>query len=264
MFYYQLNKRDSTNGYGAIIRIGNSSFSTYHSNEGVLASSGSLTNIAVEREFKSILPQPYSNCQIDPQSPNFQPNLDNFNKIDLTDYTYTQQFCFTQCMQKYIIDKYNCSITYLPSLYNASECALDENSNLFNDLFRKISIDKDCLPLCPLQCNEEVYRTSVSSHQVLAFKFYEKIKNKTLLASDFGTKRMNRDSIGTSVVSVNIFYQSLSFILTTESPRMDIVSLLASIGGNLGLFLGVSVFSLCEIIEVIIEMFYILKENRKK
>ena len=41
---------------------------------------------------------------------------------------------------------------------------------------------------------------------------------------------------------------------------MNIVSLLASIGGNLSLFLGVSVFSLCEIIEVLIEIYFIVKK----
>jgi hypothetical protein len=38
---------------------------------------------------------------------------------------------------------------------------------------------------------------------------------------------------------------------------MDIVSMLASIGGNLGLFLGVSVFSLCELVEVAIEVYHV-------
>ena len=40
---------------------------------------------------------------------------------------------------------------------------------------------------------------------------------------------------------------------------MNFVSLLANIGGNLGLFLGVSVFSLCEIVEIFIEIFFIKK-----
>jgi hypothetical protein len=41
----------------------------------------------------------------------------------------------------------------------------------------------------------------------------------------------------------------------------DLVSLLASIGGNLGLFLGMSVFSLAEIVEVIIEIVFVLKKR---
>ena len=48
---------------------------------------------------------------------------------------------------------------------------------------------------------------------------------------------------------VNIFYDSLSYVETTESPQMDLISLLASIGGHLSLFLGVNVLSLFELVE---------------
>jgi len=41
---------------------------------------------------------------------------------------------------------------------------------------------------------------------------------------------------------------------------MDIASLVATVGGNLGLFLGVSVFRLCEIVEVLIEMYSLTKK----
>ena len=44
---------------------------------------------------------------------------------------------------------------------------------------------------------------------------------------------------------------------------MDWVNLLASIGGNLSLFLGVSVFSVCEIIEVLIEIYFIKNKSNK-
>ena len=42
---------------------------------------------------------------------------------------------------------------------------------------------------------------------------------------------------------------------------MDGIKLLADIGGNLGFYLGVSVFSLFEVVEVGVEIFYILKQN---
>jgi hypothetical protein len=67
-------------------------------------------------------------------------------------------------------------------------------------------------------------------------------------------------------VRVNIFYDSLSYVETTESPQMDLISLLASIGGNLSLFLGVSVLSLFELVEVALIIFSIklLKTNKTR
>jgi len=85
--------------------------------------------------------------------------------------------------------------------------------------------------------------------------FVEYIKYNDNLSTDFVTTRINAINAAKSIVKVNIFYESMSYELSTESPKMDIVSMLASIGGNLGLFLGVSVFSLCEIVEVALEIF---------
>ena len=65
-----------------------------------------------------------------------------------------------------------------------------------------------------------------------------------------------------SFVNVNIFYSSVSVILTTES-QMNWISLLGTIGGNLSLFLGVSVFSLCEFVEAAIDIFLFLKQAKK-
>ena len=89
--------------------------------------------------------------------------------------------------------------------------------------------------------------------------FADYIKNNKNLSSDFIRTTISPTTAANSVVKVNIFYDSMSYELSTESPKMDIVSLLASIGGNLGLFLGVSVFSLCELIEVAIEIYFVKK-----
>ncbi len=60
-----------------------------------------------------------------------------------------------------------------------------------------------------------------------------------------------------SFVSLNIFYNSLTYEISTESPQTDFIWLFASIGGYSGLFLGVSVFSLFEPFIVLIEIFFI-------
>ena len=63
-----------------------------------------------------------------------------------------------------------------------------------------------------------------------------------------------------SFVNVYVYYESLNYAESSETPQMNVGQLLASIGGNLGLFLGVSVFSLCEIVEVLIEIYFIVKK----
>ena len=95
------------NNFGVVIRIGNSSYETFYSyGEGILVSAGFLTYLAVNREFKSALPKPYSNCDINSNSPNFIQDLDLYNLIIQSGYEYTQQLCFYQCYQNHVINKY--------------------------------------------------------------------------------------------------------------------------------------------------------------
>ena len=264
-FYEGLLGFFKQNGLGAVIRIGNSSYSTFFDANGVLVSPGFQTNIAVDREFKFMLPKPYSNCEINSNSPTYRPDSDLYSLIGHSVYDYTQQLCFSQCRQSRFIKKKNCSLPFTLSLYNASQCndydygllshyglwsLLDENpyeDNFLNDF---------CLPLCPLECNQTLYKTSISFSQLLGTEFISHIKKNPNLAPDFIHRQIDLTTVEKSVVSVNVFYESLSYTLSTESPQMDMVSLIASIGGNLSLFLGVSVFSLCEMLEVAIEMFY--------
>ena len=64
-----------------------------------------------------------------------------------------------------------------------------------------------------------------------------------------------------SVVRLLVYYDSLSYSQIDEAPQIDLVALIANIGGNLGLFLGVSLFSLCEIITTILEIYFYKKAS---
>jgi hypothetical protein len=248
------------NESGLVIRIGNSSYSTYYASYGIFLSPGLSSYIAVDREFKSILPKPYSNCEIDSNSPKYRHDSLLYDLIDKSDYAYTQQLCFVQCYQDYIIKKYNCSITYFLNLFNASTCNSSLEMSIYDstDFFDGNFISNNCASLCPLECNQTLYKTLVTTNQLNGNDVYVmKIKNNSKLASDFINRTIDSRNARKSIVRVSVFYQSLSYTLSNESPQVDGVALFGSIGGNLSLFLGVSLFSLCEIIELIMELMYI-------
>ena len=257
------NTTDDVYGLGAVIRIGNSSFLTFDSSNDIYISAGFQTNIAIKREFKSMLPHPYSNCKIELSSPTFRTDSDLYNLIGETNYAYSQQLCFSQCMQKDVIEKYNCSLYIFISLYNVTQCDYELYLRIINssDTLRGDFINDKCIPRCPLECNQTEYKTSLSSYQLIGNQFVSKIEKNQRIAKDFLNRTLDSTTVEKSFVRINIFYDSLSYTLTTESPEMNFISLLASIGGNLGLFLGVSVFSICELIEMIIEIFFILKNK---
>jgi hypothetical protein len=256
----------SINGLGALIRIDNSSYSKFYLDTGILVSAGFQTNIAVEREFKQMLPKPYSNCEVEPNSSKFKQGLELYNLIGQTKYAYSQQLCIFQCIQRESIKKYNCTLSYITSLFNASACnfSFKEFRSALDNITKSGEIFHDiCLPLCPLECNQTLYKTSISSFSLYGTKYLSTIQRNPNLASDFLKRTLDSITATQSFVKLNVFYESLSYTISTETSKIDVISLLASIGGNLGLFLGVSVFSLCEIFEAFIEIFFILMVKNK-
>ena len=249
------------NGFGAVIRIGNSSYSTFYSRGvGILVSAGTVTYISVDREFKSMLPKPYSNCEIDSSSPKYINGMDLYNLILQSKFKYTQQLCFRQCFQNFIFKKYNCSYFDFLSNYNVTQCT--ENSNI-TDFFDETFVKNNCLSSCPLECDQTLFYTSISSTLLNGYNYIPLIESNSILSNDFINRTLDAITVRESFVQLYIYYESLSYTLTEELPQMDAVSLLGSIGGNLGLFLGVSFFSLCEIVEVAIEIFFILKQKNR-
>jgi len=253
--YEKLFDYGNFNGLGAIFLIGNSSYLAM--DNPILVTPGLLTYITVDREFNSILPKPYSNCDIDST---FKSNSSLFNLISKSKYLYTQQLCLTQCFQQYLIDNYNCTLSILFKMFNVTNVCNDKAFVDIEDSYLMDSLFKICLQLCPLECNQTLYKTSLSSSYLTGHKYISQIQNSNL-STDFINRTIDAATARESIVQVNIFYQSLSYSESTESPQINIVSLLGSMGGNLGLFLGVSVFSLGEIVEVFIEIYYILRRK---
>jgi hypothetical protein len=254
--HYEMLNNYVSYGLGGLIQIGNSSYSTFYSNSGIFVSPGTIVYISMNREFKTMLPKPYSNCEIDSNTPKYIHGREFYNLIANSTYEYTQQLCISQCIQKHYIEKYNCTLDFLLSLYHKSQCSSDLDS-IFDGNF----INDVCTPMCPLECSRIKYKTSISFNQLNGNSYISLIKKNPRLSSDFINRILDATQAEKSIVKVNIFYESLSYTHSTESPQMDMVSLLANIGGNMGLFLGVSVFTLAEIVNVLIEVYFILRNN---
>ncbi len=253
-------------GIGAMVRIDNSSYMTDHIFDGIRIMTGTHTELEIERSFKFTMPKPYSSCEIDDSSP-MTSNSELYNLIAQSQFEYTQQLCFQQCFQKYTIKECNCAASTFVTLFNASLCesfkSVSCSLNVFkNKYMAKNFIHDHCFDLCPLECNRTQYKASVSSHQFMGDLYVDHIRKNKNLSADFITQTIDSDSVAQSISSINIFYDSLSFTLSNESPQMDIVALLGNIGGNLGLFLGMSMLSVCEIIEILIEIFLIKTKNQ--
>jgi hypothetical protein len=255
-------------GVGALVRIDNSSYLTDHDYGGIRIMPGYYTSISISRSFKSTLPKPYSNCLIDNQT-NAGFHSELFDLIQNSPYRYTQPMCFTQCQQKYIYSKCNCTDPSVTSLFSSvPQCIPLEQLvcmvNLYKTLlFTNDFIQENCLTECPLECYFDQFDESLSSSELQPKLFLDYLNSNPKLAADFTTNKIDLNTVKQSFATLHIFYKSLSYDTFTESPQTNLVWLFASIGGYLSLFLGISVFSVFEAIQVLFEILFIKLSNHK-
>jgi hypothetical protein len=269
IFYVNFHKNLATinsyngGGLGALIRIDNSSYLTsYIGSDGIKIEPGHKTSVSVSRSFKSSLPKPYSNCLIDNQT-NAGFHSELFDIISNSAYRYTQPTCFLQCLQRAILYECKCTDPSILSLFsNGSQCLTSEQTqcmiHLYDEkLYKNDFVHENCLHECPLECYYDRFEALLSSVELIPNYYLDFLNSHSNLLGDFVQTQLDLEMVRKSFVSLNIFYKSLSYEMSTETPQTDFIWLFASIGGYLGLFLGMSVFSLFEPFVVLIEIAFI-------
>jgi len=251
--------------WGAIVRIENNTYLTDNSfgSGDIHLASGRKFWLKIKRSFEFSLPKPYSNCDI--------PNNDDSNNDQLqalysiytlfarSAYQYTREACFVQCYQQRLVQNCNCSDPKFFSLFaNVSVCSLNDVDS-FEYECQKVNFPRgiikwnECLNVFPLECNRTEYGIDITFSE-LNNDFYEfLLRQSAILMSDDGSFKATKPP-SQRFVSFNIFYDTLSYELVVEMPKMNLVELIASIGGNLSLFVGVSIFTLFEVVEIVLEI----------
>ena len=117
---------------------------------------------------------------------------------------------------------------------------------------------KICEPFCPEECNSTSYLMAASFSNYPAKSYAE---NYLLLNN---TKKIykNYQELKNNVLALNIYFSDLSFTLIGQQAKMVFLDLISNIGGLLGLFVGMSFLSLVEVLQVFIEIIYVLIETR--
>ena len=243
---------------GALIGISNNSFarSTFQTLD---VSPGKETNIIVKKTFLNQYPKPYSNCDFDSFTSSFDSVL--YRSLVRNNVAYNQQDCYIQCYQKKVEEKCMCSFpSFFPvslnnklCIDNASQlCAIELRDPFFTG---EIQGYEECSRLCPLECKQMQFSFSMSSSGYMTPKNAEfNYFNNSIVKSKYKGSLVTYDDVKSSVVVLNIFYDDLSHTEVTESVKITVNQMFSNIGGALGLCIGMSVMSLIEILEILVEI----------
>ncbi|XP_068692090.1 acid-sensing ion channel 1C-like [Montipora foliosa] len=156
---------------------------------------------------------------------------------------YSCQACRMSCLALKEVQMCNCSEPKFP--INSSACFSLEQHSCITDVYVKFKARRlDCISKCPQPCFENVFSFTVSSAR-WSKAFSRRIQKKYRLGKSFG----NAAIISENFVRLQIFYEDLSLAKTINEEAYKVENLLADIGGQLGLWIGVSVITVVEVVE---------------
>ena len=251
------NKYPTTFSSGLKVYIHNNSFEPT-SSEVIYVQTGTQANIGVKRSFLYNYPDPYSNC-IDLTS--FSSELYNFMRDN--NKVYRRSDCFELCLQRAIINTCGCFTSKFNKMNaNVSACLnISQYDCLITTTNSFISGQANCLADCPLECTSVKYDVSLSSLDYPNSKAFEVIFNdkKTFARlQSLYNQTLTFDVFKKSFVSLNIYYPYVQYTKITEMPKITSSGVFSSVGGSLGMFVGFSIFSVLESLEIVIRMVKIL------
>ncbi|RNA03290.1 degenerin deg-1-like [Brachionus plicatilis] len=220
-----------------------------------------LTNINVRKRVTKKFPYPYSKC-LEDHSPFLSSEVYQATKKQAE--SYSQNLCFDLCYQSFLFAKCKCSDPNKPLFKSAPPCT--SNSEFlcmclqFIEFYTKSDIDKICENDCPLECERTEYDFTVS------FTDYPTDLRANSLVDLLNSKNVSKnyslDFVKQNSLKVNIVYDSLEYVEIQELKKTEIVDLVSSIGGLLGLFIGLSVLSFAEIFEILILVLHEIFEKK--
>ncbi|CAF0954678.1 unnamed protein product, partial [Brachionus calyciflorus] len=121
-----------------------------------------------------------------------------------------------------------------------------------------------CYNYCPNECYQVLYDTRIDNAKYPS-KWYTKIlNNSTISTKEYFEFLATSDylTLQQTLLMINIYYENMFYTLIEDSPEITIDLLIAYIGGNFGLFVGISLLSLVEFIEIIFYVIYMFIKRR--
>jgi hypothetical protein len=217
--------------------------------EGIDAPVKKTTNIALSRVFNNKIEKPFSDCTED-----LEASGSKYYKI-LTDanYTYKQSDCMDLCFSDYAFKRCQCREGFNIKLFQGPLCKSIEEIKCLFDSLKPFNDFESNNCNCSFECHSisYPYSTFLSEFPTEPYTrmYAEAYEN---VDPDF------IHYLSYSLLAINIYYDELQYTVIDEQRKYEWIDLLASIGGSLGLFLGSSILSFMEVIEIFIRLFGIL------
>lgn len=225
---------------------------------GIFIRTGTFTNIGFRRvESESLLSQ-YSNC-VEAEM------VDTIisREMKLLDIKYSRKNCLDLMAIKMAMEHVECYDIKYPQILNATPCNTFET---YLSLMNMTYPFDDYLDMCPFECKTVSLELSFSFNSFPTFNHYklELYRDREMYEKLFETNNISIEHFQLIIARIYVKVDDIRVTHISESPTMNIPDLSANLGGTLGLFIGVSILSFVEIIELIVDLIFIFAKYLKR
>ncbi|XP_032236199.2 acid-sensing ion channel 3 isoform X2 [Nematostella vectensis] len=203
---------------------------------------GFSTNVRLARKEISSLESPYnSNCSRD------------------TNYA-SQSYCLVQCYSDMVVKRCGCHMLGMTEETGHTPwCSPQQIKACVYTTSRRFQPN---MCSCPVRCSRVEFDVQLSSLYYPPDNFWETISNErnlTIYAND--TKKF-QEWYRRRVIQLNVFYKELTTEVRKEKEAYTISDLAGDFGGNMGLFLGCSILTIAEFIDLLVV--YLVHRHKKR
>ncbi|XP_022296643.2 acid-sensing ion channel 4-B-like [Crassostrea virginica] len=215
-----------------------------------LVSAGTVTYVPFRRIDSTFLPYPYKAFGDDycteTSAPDFQNPLKHYKQ-------YSSYACIRECRARFIYKR--CQCRHINDFGNETICTIAQEHTCVRKAKEKfdssLSIKNNCK--CPLSCHQVAYDLDFSSAKIPSTKYEEYFSTQNL------------QDLSTNHIELRFFYHTFFVENVQQVPKIDLTSVLGNVGGYMGIFLGASLLTLMELLEVfMVAMFLISKRLIRK
>ncbi|KAH9490745.1 hypothetical protein Btru_051113 [Bulinus truncatus] len=213
--------------------------------DGIKLTPGLMTTVALTLEIVTRLSQPYSSC------------VETDEYIDKYNFTYSVDLCYDVCMLQDYISNCGCYLsTWMNVVDNPNNVPTCEEDFVCNITGTNGSCS------CEIPCREVQYRTRVSAAHWPSYSLGKVLVEYLCSKNDFPPERcqkLNNQSeaeLRDNFVGIRIYYESMFYTQYTDIAEINLATFLSNLGGCVGLWIGVSVLSIVELLHLFADIIW--------
>lgn len=217
--------------------------------DGIYLQPGTHSDVSLFKKSSQLMSPPYSNCY-NPTPPPIGVLAHIVQELSLQGIAYSRRVCLEIFAQFQFIQELSCYDLRLPSISNARACNRTFMAKL-DEIFRSVSAGPD---VCPIDCQSNNYDIFISMSEYPSEIYFDKSLDEFGVYFEllFGVEKnkITHDLVKKSFTSAFIHFDQLVVTQISESPTNNQITFLNNFGGILGMFMGLSLISAAEVLEL--------------